>query len=79
MKVDSAACWVSITLLLLFATNSLPILAAPTSPPPPLALPPLPLWTDNRTTMTVCTSSYTPMVSCDPDTGKEFLLIFLSF
>jgi hypothetical protein len=56
-------------LLLLFAALSVPMSAAARSPPPP-PLPPLPLWGGN-TTINVCTSSYTPMVYCDPDTGKR--------
>ena len=57
-------------ILLLFLAAR-PVQAA--APPPPL--PPLPLWSDNRTTITVCTSSYTPMVYCEPDTGKLVLTL----
>jgi hypothetical protein len=56
------------SVLLILAAILLPIHAA-SPPPPPPPLSPLPLWNGNST-ITVCTSSYTPMVYCDPETGK---------
>jgi hypothetical protein len=64
MKLNPAALSIScavVVLLLKFA--ALPVQAA--------LLQPLPLWSDNRTKITVCTSSWTPMVDCDPETGKK--------